>query len=111
MVALRELHVPNVRWPVLFLGATNTIGATGLVTMTARKATVNANCGSGTGINSRTDEYMIFINQIGSDAYVSVNVIPVTLPSEAAWLTMISRQCWHHARRNGSQWPSLRCTG
>ena len=90
VAALRELHVPNVRWPGGCFGD-EYHWRDGIGPATARKATVNANWGGAPETNSfGTDEYMDFINQIGSDAYVSVNVGSGTPSEAAAWLAYMT---------------------
>lgn len=81
--ALRELHVPVVRWPGGCFGDRynwrDGIGA-------SRTSTVN-NWGNVVEPNTfGTDEYMDFIDQIGAEAYVSINVGSGTPQSAANWL-------------------------
>jgi alpha-L-arabinofuranosidase len=90
VAALRELHVPNVRWPGGCFGD-EYHWRDGIGPATARKATVNANWGGAPETNRfGTDEYMDFINQIGSDAYVSVNVGSGTPAEAAAWMAYMT---------------------
>ncbi len=88
--ALRALHVPNVRWPGGCFGD-EYHWRDGIGPATHRKTTVNANWGGANEPDSfGTDEYMDFINQIGSEAYISVNVGSGT-PAEAAdWMSYMT---------------------
>ena len=84
VAALRALHVPNIRWPGGCF-ADEYHWRDGIGPAAGRKATVNANWGAAIEPNSfGTDEYMDFINQIGSEAYVSVNVGSGTVAEAAA---------------------------
>jgi alpha-N-arabinofuranosidase len=90
VAALRDLHVPNVRWPGGCFGD-EYHWRDGIGPAATRKSTVNANWGGAPETNSfGTDEYMDFINQIGSDAYVSVNVGSGTPSEAAAWLAYMT---------------------
>jgi alpha-L-arabinofuranosidase len=84
VAALKELHVPDVRWPGGCFADEyhwrRGIGA-------ARSAMMNANWGGVLEPNSfGTDEFFDFISQIGSEAYVSVNVGSGTPGEAAEWL-------------------------
>jgi alpha-N-arabinofuranosidase len=86
VTALRALRVPNVRWPGGCFGDEyhwrNGIGPAG-----QRPATINAAWGDVVDTNSfGTHEFMDFIEQIGSHAYVSVNVGSGTPREAADWL-------------------------
>ncbi|HEY4340033.1 MAG TPA: alpha-L-arabinofuranosidase C-terminal domain-containing protein [Steroidobacteraceae bacterium] len=88
--ALRALHVPNVRWPGGCFADEyhwrDGIGPAGV-----RKTTVNADWGGVLEPNSfGTDEYMDFISQIGSEAYISVNVGSGTPAEAAAWMAYMT---------------------
>jgi alpha-N-arabinofuranosidase len=84
VAALRELKVPNVRWPggcfADYYHWRKGIG-------TQRPVTVNSDWGGVTEPNSfGTHEFMDFADQIGAAAYISVNV-GTGSPQEAAdWL-------------------------
>jgi alpha-L-arabinofuranosidase len=88
--ALQALHVPNVRWPGGCFGD-EYHWRDGVGPAASRKSTVNANWGGAPEPNSfGTDEFMDFINQIGSEAYISVNVGSGT-PAEAAdWMAYMT---------------------
>ena len=90
VAALRALHVPNIRWPGGCF-ADEYHWRDGIGPAAGRKATVNANWGAAIEPNSfGTDEYMDFINQIGSEAYVSVNVGSGTVAEAAAWMAYMT---------------------
>ncbi|MGE5327617.1 MAG: alpha-N-arabinofuranosidase, partial [Deltaproteobacteria bacterium] len=82
--ALRAIKVPNVRWPGGCFADEyhwrNGIGP-------HRNVTLNPNWGGVIEPNTfGTDEFMDFIGQIGSKAYVSVNVGSGTPKEAAEWL-------------------------
>jgi alpha-L-arabinofuranosidase len=84
VAALRELKVPNVRWPGGCFADEyhwrNGIGP-------HRTVTLNPNWGGVIEPNTfGTHEFMDFIDQIGSQAYVSVNVGSGTVHEAADWL-------------------------
>jgi len=84
VAALKAIKVPNVRWPGgCFADEYHWRNGVG----SQRKVTLNPNWGGVTEPNTfGTHEFMDFINQIGSEAYVSVNLGSGT-PNEAAdWL-------------------------
>jgi alpha-L-arabinofuranosidase len=90
VAALRDLHVANVRWPGGCFGD-EYHWRDGIGPAAARKATVNANWGGAPETNSfGTDEFMDFISQIGSEAYVSINVGSGTASEAAAWLAYMT---------------------
>ena len=72
--ALRELKVPNVRWPGGCF-ADEYHWRNGIGPAAQRPATLNSTWGGVVDTNAfGTDEFMDFIQQIGSQPYVSVNV-------------------------------------
>ncbi len=84
VAALKALHVPDVRWPGGCY-ADNYHWRDGIGPK--RNARVNTSWGGVIDSNAfGTDEYMDFIDQIGSDAYVSVNVGSGTVKEAADWL-------------------------
>jgi len=88
--ALRALHVPNVRWPGGCFGD-EYHWRDGIGPAAHRRVTVNANWGGALDPNSfGTDEFMDFIDQIGSNAYVSVNVGSGTPAEAAAWMAYMT---------------------
>ena len=90
IAALRELHVPNVRWPGGCFGD-EYHWRDGIGPAANRKTTVNANWGAAVETNSfGTDEFMDFLSQIGSEAYLSINVGSGTPAEAAAWLAYMT---------------------
>ncbi len=84
--ALRELKVPNVRWPGGCF-ADQYHWRKGIGPAAQRPATLNSAWGGVVDSNAfGTDEFMDFIQQIGSQAYVSVNVGSGTPQEAADWL-------------------------
>src|ERR1017187_3606756 len=84
--ALRELKVPNVRWPGGCF-ADQYHWRKGIGPRDKRPATVNSAWGDVIDTNAfGTDEFMDFIQQIGSTPYVSVNVGSGTPQEAAEWL-------------------------
>jgi alpha-N-arabinofuranosidase len=84
VAALRAIKVPNVRWPGGCFGDEyhwrNGIGR-------QRAVTLNPNWGGVIEPNTfGTDEFMDFLDQIGAQAYVSVNVGSGTPREAAEWL-------------------------
>jgi len=82
--ALKAIHVPNVRWPGGCFADEyhwrNGIGP-------KREVTLNPNWGGVIEPNTfGTHEFMDFIDQIGSEAYVSVNLGSGTVKEGADWL-------------------------
>jgi len=86
VAALRAIHVPNVRWPGGCF-ADEYHWRWGVGPQDKRRQTLNASWGNVIEPNSfGTDEYFDFLQQIGAEAYVSVNV-GAGSPEEAAdWL-------------------------
>ena len=84
--ALRELKVPNVRWPGGCF-ADQYHWRKGIGPAEKRPATLNTAWGNVVDTNSfGTDEFMDFLRQIDSQAYVSVNVGSGTPQEAADWL-------------------------
>jgi alpha-N-arabinofuranosidase len=84
--ALRELHVPNVRWPGGCF-ADEYHWRKGIGPAASRPATLNSTWGGVVDTNAfGTDEFMDFLHQIGSDAYVSANIGSGTPQEAAEWL-------------------------
>lgn len=90
VAALRDLKVPNVRWPGGCF-ADEYHWRKGIGPREARPATLNPNWGGVVEPNSfGTHEFLDFVGQIGSEAYLSVNVGSGT-PAEAAdWLEYLT---------------------
>ncbi len=86
VTALRALKVPNVRWPGGCF-ADQYHWRKGIGPAAQRPATVNSAWGGVIDTNAfGTDEFMDFIHQIGSEAYVSVNVGSGTPQEAGEWL-------------------------
>jgi alpha-L-arabinofuranosidase len=86
VIALRALKAPNVRWPGGCFGDEyhwrKGVGPTG-----QRPATLNSAWGGVVDANSfGTHEFMDFLQQIGSQAYVSINVGSGTPQEAGEWL-------------------------
>ncbi len=83
VAALKELRVPNVRWPGGCF-ADEYHWRNGIGPQSERPATLNPNWGGVIEPNTfGTHEFMDFVQQIGAEAYISVNVGSGT-PHEAA---------------------------
>lgn len=84
VAALRAIKVPNVRWPGgCFADEYHWRNGVG----SQRAVTLNPNWGGVVEPNTfGTDEFMDFLNQIGAQAYVSVNVGTGTPREAAEWL-------------------------
>jgi alpha-N-arabinofuranosidase len=86
VAALKEIKVPNVRWPGGCF-ADQYHWRKGIGPRDKRPATVNSAWGDVIDTNAfGTDEFMDFIQQIGSTPYVSVNVGSGTPQEAAEWL-------------------------
>ena len=86
VAALRDLKVPNVRWPGGCF-ADQYHWRKGVGPQNKRPATVNSAWGDVIDTNSfGTDEFMDFIQQIGSTPYVSINIGSGTPQEAAEWL-------------------------
>ena len=88
VAALRALEVPNVRWPGgCFADEYHWRKGIG----PRRPVTLNPNWGGVTESNAfGTKEFMDFIDQIGSKAYLSVNVGSGTPQEAADWLEYLT---------------------
>jgi len=87
VAALRAIKVPNVRWPGgCFADEYHWRKGIG-----ARAATLNPNWGGVIEPNTfGTHEFMDFLDQIGSEAYLSVNVGSGTPQEAAEWLEYLT---------------------
>jgi alpha-N-arabinofuranosidase len=84
--ALRALHVPNVRWPGGCF-ADEYHWRNGIGPIAQRPATLNPNWGGVIEPNQfGTHEFFDFVEQIGSEAYISLNVATGTPREAAEWL-------------------------
>ena len=90
VAALRAIRVPNVRWPGGCF-ADEYHWRHGIGPASARHNTINSNWGGSVEPNTfGTDEFFDFVDQIGSDAYVSVNVGSGTVEEAADWLAYMT---------------------
>jgi alpha-L-arabinofuranosidase len=86
VAALKVLKVPNVRWPGGCF-ADEYHWRNGIGPVDRRVVTLNPNWGGVIEPNSfGTHEFMDFVDQIGADAYVSVNVGSGTPREASEWL-------------------------
>src|SRR5688572_19113900 len=88
VAALKAIKVPNIRWPGGCFADEyhwrNGIGEN-------RRATVNANCGGAIEPNTfGTDEFMDFVGQVGTEAFVSINVGSGTFEEASEWLAYMT---------------------
>ena len=92
VAALKELQVPNVRWPGGCF-ADEYHWRNGIGPAAERPATLNPNWGGVIEPNTfGTHEFMDFLQQIGAQAYVSVNVGSGTAQEAADWLQRYMRE-------------------
>ncbi len=88
--ALRAIKVPNVRWPGGCF-ADEYHWRKGVGPLDKRAVTLNPNWGGVTEPNAfGTHEFMDFVEQIGSEAYLSVNVGSGTPQEAAEWLEYLT---------------------
>ncbi|AJP72508.1 alpha-N-arabinofuranosidase [Sphingomonas hengshuiensis] len=90
VAALRAIRVPNVRWPGGCF-ADEYHWRHGIGPAEKRHNTINSNWGDSVEPNSfGTDEFFDFVDQIGSEAYVSVNVGSGTVQEAADWMAYMT---------------------
>jgi alpha-N-arabinofuranosidase len=90
VAALRALHVPNVRWPGGCF-ADEYHWRKGIGPADHRQATLNSNWGGVIEPNTfGTHEFMDFLQQIGAEAYISVNVGSGTVQEAAEWMEYLT---------------------
>ena len=90
VAALQELHVPNVRWPGGCF-ADEYQWRNGIGTATERPATLNPNWGGVIEPNTfGTHEFLDFVQQIGAEAYISVNVGSGSAKEAADWFEYLT---------------------
>ena len=88
--ALKAIKVPNVRWPGGCF-ADEYHWRNGIGAPSQRRATVNANWGGAIEPNTfGTDEFMDFVGQVGTEAYVSINVGSGTFEEAQEWLAYMT---------------------
>jgi len=86
VAALRAIRVPNVRWPGGCF-ADEYHWRHGIGPAKDRRVSINSNWGGATEPNTfGTDEFMDFVDQVGSEAYVSVNIGSGTVAEAAEWI-------------------------
>lgn len=107
VAALKALHVPNVRWPGGCYADNyhwrEGIGAT-------RRERVNVNWGGSIEPNTfGTHEFMDFVEQIGSEAYLTLNVGSGTVQEASDWLEYMTTDkptaLGQERRANGREAP------
>jgi alpha-N-arabinofuranosidase len=90
VAALRALKVPNVRWPGGCF-ADEYHWRNGIGPADKRSSSINANWGGAIETNHfGTHEFMDFIEQIGSQAYISANVGSGTPREASEWLEYLT---------------------
>jgi len=90
VAALKAIKVPNVRWPGGCF-ADEYHWRHGIGPAKDRHNTINSNWGGAIEPNTfGTDEFFDFIGQIGSEAYVSVNIGSGTVEEAADWLAYMT---------------------
>ena len=90
VAALKALKVPNVRWPGGCF-ADEYHWRKGIGPPASRPATLNPNWGGVIEPNTfGTHEFLDFIDQIGSEAYLSINVGSGTPQEAAEWLEYLT---------------------
>jgi alpha-N-arabinofuranosidase len=90
VAALKAIKVPNVRWPGGCF-ADEYHWRKGVGPRDRRPVTLNPNWGGVTEPNTfGTHEFFDFVEQIGSDAYVSINVGSGTPQEAAEWLEYLT---------------------
>jgi len=101
VAALKELHVPVVRWPGGCF-ADEYHWQDGIGPAAARRPQPNYNWGGVLESNQfGTDEFMDFAQQIGTEAYISVNVGSGTVKEAADWMQYMTADA-------GSAWGQQR---
>ena len=101
VAALKDLHVPVVRWPGGCF-ADEYHWQDGIGPAAARRPQPNYNWGGVLESNEfGTDEFMDFAQQIGTEAYISVNVGSGTVKEAADWLQYMTADA-------GSAWGKQR---
>jgi len=90
VAALRAIRVPDVRWPGGCF-ADEYHWRQGIGPAANRASSVNTNWGGAGEPNSfGTDEFMDFADQIGAEAYVSINVGSGTVQEASDWLAYMT---------------------
>jgi alpha-N-arabinofuranosidase len=90
VAALRAIRVPNVRWPGGCF-ADEYHWRDGIGEPAKRRVTVNSNWGGAIENNAfGTHEFFDFVDQIGSEAYVSINVGSGSYKEAADWVAYMT---------------------
>ena len=90
VAALRAIKVPNIRWPGGCF-ADEYHWRNGIGPRDRRPATLNPNWGGVIEPNTfGTHEFMDFVQQVGADAYLSINVGSGTPAESADWLEYLT---------------------
>ena len=90
VAALKAIKVPNVRWPGGCF-ADEYHWRNGIGPRNERPATLNPNWGGVIEPNTfGTHEFMDFVQQVGADAYISINVGSGTAEEAADWLEYLT---------------------
>jgi len=90
VTALRALRVPSVRWPGGCF-ADEYHWRDGIGAQATRAVTVNGSWGNALEKNDfGTDEFFDFIRQIGSEAYISVNMGSGSVKEAADWMAYMT---------------------
>ena len=90
VAALKAIRVPNVRWPGGCFGD-EYHWRDGIGDPAKRRVTVNSNWGGSIENNAfGTHEFFDFVDQIGSDAYVSINVGSGSYKEAADWVAYMT---------------------
>ncbi len=90
VAALRAIRVPNVRWPGGCF-ADEYHWRAGIGPAKGRGVSINSNWGGSVEPNSfGTDEFFDFADQVGTQAYVSVNVGSGSVKEAADWLAYMT---------------------
>jgi len=90
VAALKAIQVPNVRWPGGCF-ADEYHWRDGIGPAAKRAVRVNTNWGGAAEPNTfGTDEFMDFVQQVGTEAYVSVNMGSGTIEEAADWVAYMT---------------------
>ncbi len=89
--ALKELSVPNVRWPGGCF-ADEYHWRDGIGSKESRQSRINASWGRDEPNTFGTHEYFDFLQQIGAEAFISANVGSGTVQESADWLEYLTAE-------------------
>ncbi|MBU3820968.1 alpha-N-arabinofuranosidase [Flavobacteriaceae bacterium XHP0103] len=91
VAALKVLKIPNVRWPGGCF-ADEYHWRDGIGSADQRQIRINASWGRPEPNTFGTHEYFDFLDQIGADAYISVNLGSGTVKEAADWMEYLTAQ-------------------